>query len=570
MRAFVAQLRGAGVCEQRVASAWVWDGVASESDEKRERREAKERKGLPARYERAANGFVAAARGATLHNIVQYGRLVALVFDDAALIVHCGSDGCLFALTQEQVGAVEGEGSPADRLRLTLANGARIVAHQSATGSDAPVTLRWRRSLLPPLGTAEVSATRRGVGHEAHTLETPLEWAARIDTQRQRHAQWCAPANLNEQATMLLFPLDAEKWPGPCPASSPAWEAFVTIHARSFIREPGQGLAKMLDHQSAVATKLCFGVGNISRSEIIARARQRPDRPVTVEVFLREVVPAIRGWLADSFAACGPNGFNPFDRVAAAGWRQCLRAYGGVGDALSVVTSCDYGERDVGVKRMHARSTLWWSVKACGTPEHGPAPLFEAVRDWRLRSAAEMQTWPAENGYAPGPHEFVAFKGDEVYAPVRERLVRKPSKPGRKLNFGKSLRAGKPAQLPICKRLTNVTKAERAWSRARTTKGLNQAHPSPMTDRTVAHTSLARFFLPVVHGGRAEGQHDFEWEKISECGAGTGYRKITWAPSRLTLEAGALAIGVHKSAVAKIEISSRTVLVHWHETVDTY
>jgi hypothetical protein len=57
VRAFVAQLRGAGVCEQRVASAWVWDGVASESDEKRERREAKERKGLPARYERAADGF---------------------------------------------------------------------------------------------------------------------------------------------------------------------------------------------------------------------------------------------------------------------------------------------------------------------------------------------------------------------------------------------------------------------------------------------------------------------------------------------------------------------------------
>ena len=66
MRAFVAQLRGAGVCEQRVASAWVWDGVASESDEKRERRKAKERKGLPARYESASDGFVAAARGAML------------------------------------------------------------------------------------------------------------------------------------------------------------------------------------------------------------------------------------------------------------------------------------------------------------------------------------------------------------------------------------------------------------------------------------------------------------------------------------------------------------------------
>ena len=52
--------------------------------------------------------------------------------------------------------------------------------------------------------------------------------------------------------------------------------------------------------------------------------------------------------------------------------------------------------------------------------------------------------------------------------------MRKPSKPGRKLNFGKSLRAGKPAQLPIGKRLTNVTKAERAWSRTRTTKGLKR------------------------------------------------------------------------------------------------
>ena len=57
-----------------------------------------------------------------------------------------------------------------------------VVAHQSPTGSDAPVTLRWWRSLLPLLGTAEVSATRCGVGHDAHTLETTPEWATRIDS----------------------------------------------------------------------------------------------------------------------------------------------------------------------------------------------------------------------------------------------------------------------------------------------------------------------------------------------------------------------------------------------------
>jgi hypothetical protein len=611
VRAFARQLRAAGVEGRVVVGAW------SSAPHRKSR-------ASPPPYKMVDEGWAAqlleprSSATVTLGKVHQHGRYLALSLarkqgrgrsELVSVVVHLGQDAAVCALRPEQLRRLRLEQPPAprsegDRLWLDLSNPAdhstvRILVHQSATGNVSPVQVMYRVG-IPDVLVAQALG-RRGEGAGRRRDEDIAQHARRLDGERQRHAAWLLPRDRTGQRSLVHFPLHTgAHWEGPCPSASPlGWEQFVRRNAAALLQGKTQPLAAVLGTDDRTGRLLACGLGNVCRSEVIARAGARPDCPIGGAAFVDTVVPAIRSWLKDTDERIPVATWDPFDRAASDRWRRALRAYGGVGDAMGVYTSGDYGARGGGFRHFHPGRHLWWSVRSSGAPTP-QQPLGDGLpgrggglaERWCVSGPGVHIRDPGGRQNHVGPGEFSLFKNDAHYEPLRRNESRVASLPAsqrvpvvknkiatrprgrpwvRKHGCGSplcfvggwllprrchlpnvgvgggrrlALRAGQStAPRGACgHRRRDHSKAARRLAADLKEHAIASAQPGTASSREEAHRLLTRWLLPQPTSPYAPGGHEWTVRCMSKT-------VVQWEPSWVPLSQAHAAIGAHPGAV---------------------